>query len=130
MGEKITRKRRRGDNRGVCGIFGGKRRKSPDLISFYERSESLGRGPTESLRALGADADKDINLSVSVRWGLDGCLLDKLALARGQVPLFIDVRPVAGHRGMTVGINESRFATRAWALWGESQVSNYFVKNR
>ena len=54
---------------------GGKRRKSPDLISLYERSESLGRGPTESLRALGADADKDINLSVSVRWGLDGRLL-------------------------------------------------------
>ena len=24
---------------------GGKRRKSPDLISFYERSESLGVGP-------------------------------------------------------------------------------------
>ena len=102
MEEEITRKRRRGDNRGVCGIFGGKRRKSPDLISFYERSELLGRGPTESLRALGADADKDINLSVNVRWGLDGCLLDKLALARGQVPLFIDVRPVAGHREMTV----------------------------
>ena len=58
-------------------------------ISLYERSESLGRGPTESLRALGADADKDINLSVNVRWGLDGCLLDKLALARGQVPLFM-----------------------------------------
>ena len=54
---------------------GGKIRKSPDLISFYERSESLGRGPTESLRTLGADADKDINLSVSVRWGLDGRLL-------------------------------------------------------
>ena len=54
---------------------GGKRRKSPDLISLYERSELLGRGPTESLRALGADADKDINLSVSVRWGLDGRLL-------------------------------------------------------
>ena len=54
---------------------GGKRRKSPDLISLYERSEPLGRGPTESLRALGADADKDINLSVSVRWGLDGRLL-------------------------------------------------------
>ena len=53
---------------------GGKRRKSPDLISFYERSESLGRGPTESLRTLGADADKDINLSLSVRWGLDGRL--------------------------------------------------------
>ena len=53
---------------------GGKRRKSPDLISLYERSELLERGPTESLRALGADADKDINLSVSVRWGLDGRL--------------------------------------------------------
>ena len=52
-----------------------KRLKSQDLISLYERSESLGRGPTESLRALGADADKDINLSVNVRWGLDGRLL-------------------------------------------------------
>ena len=54
---------------------GGKRRKSPDLISLYERSESLGRGPIESLRALGADADKDINLSVNVRRGLDGRVL-------------------------------------------------------
>ena len=31
------------------------------------------------------------------------------------MPLFIDVRPWAVHRGMRVGINESRFATRAWA---------------
>ena len=54
---------------------GGKRRKSPDLISLYERSDLLGRGPIESLRALGADADKDINLSVSVRRGLDGRVL-------------------------------------------------------
>ena len=54
---------------------GEKRRKSPDLISLYERSELLGRGPIESLRALGADADKDINLSVNVRWGLDGRVL-------------------------------------------------------
>ena len=44
------------------------------------------------------------------------------------MPLFIDVRPWAGHRGMTVGINEIRFATRAWAFWGESQVSNDFPK--
>ena len=54
---------------------GGKRRKSPDLINLYERSELLRRGPIESLRALGADADKDINLSVSVRWGLDSRFL-------------------------------------------------------
>ena len=54
---------------------GGERRKSPDLISLYERSDLLGRGPIESLRALGADADKDINLSVSVRRGLDGRVL-------------------------------------------------------
>ena len=44
------------------------------------------------------------------------------------MPLFIDVRPWAGHRGITVGINEIRFATRAWALRGESQVSNDFPK--
>ena len=37
--------------------------------------ESFGRGLTESLRTLGADADKDINLSVNVRWGLDGRVL-------------------------------------------------------
>ena len=72
--EKILLKGRSGVNRGDRKIFGGKRRMSPDLISLYERSELLGRGPTESLRALGADADKDINLSVSVRWGLDGRL--------------------------------------------------------
>ena len=89
----------------------------------------MGRGPTESLRALGADADKDINLSVNVRWGLDGCLLDKLALARGQVPLFIDVRPVAGHREMTVGVNESRFATRAWACGERVRYPTIFPKS-
>ena len=111
-------------------IFGGKRRKSPDLISFYERSESLGRGPTESLRALGADADKDINLSVSVRWGLDGCLLDKLALARGQVPLFIDVRPAAVHREMTVSVNESRFVMRARGFVGRESGVRRFSQNR
>ena len=34
------------------------------------------------------------------------------------MPLFIDVRPWAVHRGMTLGINESRFATsRVWDLW-------------
>ena len=90
----------------------------------------MGRGPTESLRALGADADKDINLSVNVRWGLDGCLLDKLDLARGQVPLFIDVRPVAGHREMTVGVNESRFVMRARGFMGRESGVRRFSKNR
>ena len=90
----------------------------------------MGRGPTESLRALGADADKDVNLSVNVRWGLDGCLLDKLALARGQVPLFIDVRPVAGHREMKVGVNESRFVMRAWAFVGRESGVRRFFQNR
>ena len=39
---------------------------------------------------------------------------------RGQVPINFDDGE----------INGIRFATRALALWGESQVSNYFVKNR
>ena len=39
---------------------------------------------------------------------------------RGQEPLNFD----------NGEFNEIRFATRAWALRGESQVSNYFVKNR
>lgn len=39
---------------------------------------------------------------------------------RGQVPLNFD----------NGEFNEIRFATRALALQGESQVSNYFVKNR
>lgn len=90
----------------------------------------MGRGPTESLRALGADADKGINLSVSVRWRLDGCLLDKLALARGQVPLFIDVRPVAVHREMTVGVNESRFVMRALGFVGRESGIQRFSQNR
>ena len=37
---------------------------------------------------------------------------------RGQVPLNFD----------NGEFNEIRFATGAWALRGESQVSNYFVK--
>ena len=49
---------------------------------------------------------------------MDCCLLDKLSLARGQVPLNFDEG----------GFNVRRFATRAWALWGESQVSNDFPK--
>ena len=65
----------RRQNRGVRKICRRKKTKVSRPISFYERSELLGRGPTESLRALGADADKDINLSVNVRWGLDGRLL-------------------------------------------------------
>ena len=120
----------RRQNRGVRKICRRKKTKVSRPISFYERSESLGRGPTESLRALGADADKDINLSVNVRWGLDGCLLDKLDLARGQVPLFIDVRPVAGHRGMTVGVNESRFVMRARGFMGRESGVRRFSKNR
>ena len=44
------------------------------------------------------------------------------------MPLFVDVRPWARHRGMTVGILESKFAKWVWALWGESQVSNDFPK--
>ena len=79
LGEEILHKERRDFVVGKIAEFakfaGGERRKSPDLISLYERSESLGRGPTESLRAVGADAYKDINLSVNVRWGLDGRLL-------------------------------------------------------
>ena len=79
----------------------------------------MGRGPTESLRALGADADKDINLSVNVRWGLDGCLLGKLALTRGRVPLSV----------IRVGINESRFATRAWACGERVRYPTIFPKS-
>ena len=54
---------------------GGKRRKSPDRYLFNRAERVVGAWAIESLRALGADADKDIDLSVSVRWGLDGRLL-------------------------------------------------------
>ena len=86
-------KGRSGENRGDRKIFGGKRRKSPDLISLYERSEPLERGPTESLRALGADADKDINLSVNVRWGLDGRVLS-LTLKRLRRLLWLSQKDI------------------------------------
>ena len=49
---------------------------------------------------------------------------------RGQVPLFIDVRPVAGHRGMTVGVNESRFVMRAWGFVGRESGVRRFSQNR
>ena len=45
------------------------------------------------------------------------------------MPLFIDVRPWAGHRGMTVGINESRFATRAWACGERVRYPTIFPKS-
>ena len=45
------------------------------------------------------------------------------------MPLFIDVRPLAGHRGMTVGINESRFATRAWACGERVRYPTIFPKS-
>ena len=48
----------------------------------------------------------------------------------GRVPLFVDVRPWAGHRGITVGINESRFATRAWVdLWERVRCPTIFPKS-
>ena len=48
----------------------------------------------------------------------------------GRVPLFIDVRPVAGHRGMTVGVSESRFATsRVWDLWERVRCPTIFSKS-
>ena len=78
FGEEILHKERRDfvlrQNRGVRKICRRKKTKVSRPISFYERSVSLGRGPIESLRALGADADTDINLSVTVRRGLDGRL--------------------------------------------------------
>ena len=53
--------------------------------------------------------------AVRIRWSSSVAFEER---HRGRVPLFIDVRPWAGHRGMTVGINESRFATsRVWDLW-------------
>ena len=45
------------------------------------------------------------------------------------MPLFIDVRPLAGHRGMTVGVNESRFATRAWACGERVRYPTIFPKS-
>ena len=45
------------------------------------------------------------------------------------MPLCIDVRPWAGHRGMTVGINESRFATRAWACGERVRYPTIFPKS-
>ena len=48
----------------------------------------------------------------------------------GRVPLVIDVRPVAGHRGMTVGVSESRFATsRVWDLWERVRCPTIFSKS-
>ena len=46
------------------------------------------------------------------------------------MPLFIDVRPLAGHRGITVGINESRFVMRAWAFVGRESGVRRFSQNR
>ena len=46
------------------------------------------------------------------------------------MPLFIDVRPWAGHRGMTVGVNESRFATsRVRDLWERVRCPTIFSKS-
>ena len=46
------------------------------------------------------------------------------------MPLFIDVRPVAGHRGMTVGFSESRFATsRVGDLWERVRCPTIFSKS-
>ena len=58
------------------------------------------------------------------------------SFADAQATSSMTVAFVERHRGqvpLNFGngeFNEIRFATRAWALRGESQVSNYFVKNR
>ena len=45
------------------------------------------------------------------------------------MPLLIDVRPWAGHRGKTVGINERRFATRALACGERVRYPTIFPKS-
>ena len=79
LGEEILHKERRDfvrrQNRGVRKICRGKKTKVSRPYYFIRAERVVGAWPIESLRALGADADKDINLSVSVRWGLDGRLL-------------------------------------------------------
>ena len=57
---------------------------------------------------------------VSRRAGvIDGRLLGKLALTRGRVPLSV----------IRVGINESRFATRAWACGERVRYPTIFPKS-
>ena len=51
---------------------------------------------------------------------IKGRLLDKLALTRGRVPLII--------KCTEDDFNVSRFVMRAGPLWGESQVSDDFLK--
>ena len=50
---------------------------------------------------------------------IEGRLLGKLALTRGRVPLSV----------MRVGINESRFATRAWACGERVRYPTIFQKS-
>ena len=63
----------------------------------------------------------------------DRCLFNSSEASYGWLP---SVAFVERHRGQVPlnfdngEFNEIRFATREWALRGESQVSNYFVKNR
>ena len=47
-----------------------------------------------------------------------------------RMRLFIDVRPLAGHRGMTVGVNESRFVTSRVRICGRESGVQRFSQNR
>ena len=99
--EKILHKGRSGGNRGDRKIFGGKRRMSPDRFCLIRATASYG-------------------------WSSFVAFVER---HEGRVPLFIDVRPLAGHRVMTVCINESRFATRAWACGERVRYPTIFPKS-
>ena len=64
--------------------------------------------------------------AVGIRWSSFVAFAER---HEGRVPLFVDVRPWAGHRRMTVGINESRFATRAWACGERVRYPTIFPKS-
>ena len=128
-------------NRGVRKICRRKKMKVSRPYYFLRAERVIGAWAHREFEGFGSGCGQRhqslCECAVGIRWSCsfaNAQATSSIAVAfverhRRRVPLFIDVRPWAEHRGMTVGINESRFATRAWACGERVRYPTIFPKS-
>ena len=120
----------RRQNRGVRKICRRKKMKVSRPYYFLRAERVIGAWAHREFEGFGSGCGQRhqslCECAVGIRWSSSVAFVER---HRGRVPLFIDVRPWAVHRGMTVGINESRFATRAWACGERVRYPTIFPKS-
>ena len=131
----------RRQNRGVRKICRRKKMKVSRPYYFLRAERVIGAWAHREFEGFGSGCGQRhqslCECAVGIRWSCsfaNAQATSSIAVAfverhRRLVPLFIDVRPWAEHRGMTVGINESRFATRAWACGERVRYPTIFPKS-